>query len=43
MVEVNCAKERIKRLNYFYGQDGSLLERREIIALDREPIKLSKS
>jgi len=41
--EVQALANYIKALIYLYQQDGSLLERRGIVAPGREPVKLSKS
>jgi outer membrane protein len=43
IAEVDALASYIKALIYLYQQDGSLLERRGIVAPGREPVKLSKS
>lgn len=42
IAEVEALANYIKALIYLYSQDGSLLERRGIVAPGREPVKLSK-
>lgn len=42
IAEVEALANYIKALIYLYQQDGSLLERRGIVAPGREPVKLSK-
>lgn len=43
IAEVEALANYIKALVFLYSQDGSLLERRGIVAPGREPVKLSES